>query len=104
VEAIARLGNALGGGVKMAVDLARMGVGLPPTQTGFSVALDLAAQSTAQEVCRPAHQCAELHCTHRDGDEERRLDELLDPERMTKGIGVIGDRELMVRSHEFHTY
>jgi hypothetical protein len=104
VEAIARLGNALGGGVKMAVDLARMAVGLPPTQTGFSAALDLAAQSTAQEVCRPTHQDAELHCAHPDDDEVRRLGELLDTERMTKSIGVIGDRELMVRSQEFHTY
>lgn len=104
MEAIARLGNALGDGVKMAVDMARMAVGLPPTQTGFSASLDLAAQSTAHEVCQPAHLEAEFHCAHHDDDEARRQDELPDPEAMTKSIGVIGDRELMVRSQEFHTY
>lgn len=39
------LGNALGGGVKMAVDLARMAVGLPPTAVPVSGAVALSARS-----------------------------------------------------------
>jgi hypothetical protein len=46
VEAIARIGSALGGGVKMAVDVARMAVGLTPISMPAGAALSLAASAS----------------------------------------------------------
>lgn len=69
MEAIARLGNALVGGVKTVIDLARMAVGLPPTQTGFSAALDLAAHSSTSTDGRIAREESDLSGpTHVDDD------------------------------------
>lgn len=53
----------------MAVDLARMAVGLPPTQTGLSAALDLSAHSSTSIDGRTAREESGLTGpTHVDDD------------------------------------
>lgn len=54
MEAIARLGSALGGGVKMAVDAARMAVGLPPISMPAGATLSLAASASEAPAAPPS--------------------------------------------------
>lgn len=53
MDSIARLGSALGGGVKMAVDVARTAVGLPPISVPAGVALSLAASAGEAPAAPP---------------------------------------------------
>ena len=92
VEAIARLGSALGSGVKMAVDLAKMAVGLPPTAVSMAETLDLAARASGPPAASGSRD--ELRSTTLDAEcapiAEDRSNECGLPDLWSLGDGLLG--------------
>ncbi|MCW5632784.1 MAG: hypothetical protein KIT17_05545 [Rubrivivax sp.] len=105
MEAISRLAGALVGGLKRAVDFARVAVGLPPAGVSMADCIGLAAAHQGFADGRDASREAavDLRTPLAGSGSVDDLASDIGLQHSTRSIGVVGN-ELMIRSDEFHSY